>query len=235
MTVVSEEKQLWLDHRSGRDPCAYQQLFFRYVPWSRAVAREVYRRIRIPQMDWNDYAQNATIGLLEAMSRYDENRGIDFMAYAKPRVRGAVFNGLRSFLSDAPHRDVAAERLYERLETFNVSSEGDSLDNMISAVTGLGLGLLIESGLSFDFIEGDSDVSVVVEKHQMDKLLGAVIERLPEREKMVLKLHYQQYLPFVEIASLLGLTKGRVSQIHKSAIEKCRTMLEAKTKYGVKA
>jgi RNA polymerase sigma factor for flagellar operon FliA len=235
MTVASEEKQLWLDHRTGRDQSAHQQLFFRYVPWSRAVAREVYRRIRIPQMDWNDYAQNATIGLLEAMSRYDENRGIDFMAYAKPRVRGAVFNGLRTFLSDAPHRDVAAERLYERLETFNISSEGDSLDNMISAVSGLGLGLLIESSFSINSIKGDSDASLLVEKHQMDRLLAGVVERLPEREKMVLRLHYQQFLPFVEIASLLGLTKGRVSQIHKSAIEKCRAMLEVKTIDGIKA
>lgn len=230
MNAVSEEQQLWLSHRTGRDPLAHQQLFFRYAPWSRAVARDVYRRIRIPQMDWNDYAQNATIGLLEAMGRYDENRGIEFMAYAKPRVRGAVFNGLRSFLYEAPHRVVLAERLFQRLDTLGNLSEGDSLDNMISAVTSLGIGLLIESSSFIDFLKDDSDVSLAVEKDQVEKILESAIERLPEREKTVLKLHYQEYLPFVEIASLLGLTKGRVSQIHKSAIEKCRALLKLEPK-----
>jgi len=233
MAIVSEEQELWLSLHAGSDPDAHQKLFFRYAPWSRAVAREVYRRIKISQMDWNDYAQNATIGLLEAISRYDVSRGIDFIAYAKPRVRGAVFNGMRCFLSESPHRDGLADRLYERLDAMELSAEHDSLDNMISAVTGLGMGLLIESSIFADFMKSDSEVLAAVESHQIDKILRSVIERLPNREKLVVKLHYQQYLPLVEIAAFLGITKGRVSQIHKSAIEKCREMLG--TYHGVNA
>lgn len=225
MNAVSEEQLLWLSHRTGRDPLAHQQLFFRYAPWSRAVARDVYRRIRIPQMDWNDYAQNATIGLLEAMSRYDENRGIEFMAYAKPRVRGAVFNGLRTYLSEASRREAHATRIYDRMDSFNVVPTDDPLAHLISTVAGLGLGLLLDSSASIDFFGPQSDASAVAEKHQTDMLLETAINLLPEREKLVLSLHYYQHMPFVDIAALLGVTKGRVSQIHKSAIEKSRTLL----------
>lgn len=229
MSAVSEEQQLWISHRSGKDRNAHQQLFFRYAPWSRAVARDVYRRIRIPQMDWNDYAQNATIGLLEAMSRYDENRGIEFMAYAKPRVRGAVFNGLRLFLSEAGKREGHPERLHERLDSFDAVPSEDSLSQMISAVSGMGLGLLLDSSASLDFFSTGSDVSAAVEKHQMDILLEKAVGQLPEREKLVVTLHYFQHMPFVEIAELLGVTKGRISQIHKSAIEKSREILTPET------
>ncbi len=225
MNTVSEEQQLWLSHRTGRDPLAHQQLFFRYAPWSRAVARDVYRRIRIPQMDWNDYAQNATIGLLEAISRYDENRGIEFMAYAKPRVRGAVFNGLRTYLSETSRREGQAERINDRLDSFDISASEDPLSQLISSVAGMGLGLLLDSSASVDFFGADSDASSLVERHQMDALLESAMVQLPEREKLVLTLHYFQHMPFVDIAALLGVTKGRVSQIHKTAIEKSRRQL----------
>lgn len=225
MNAVSEEQQLWLSQRTGRDPNAHQQLFFRYAPWSRAVARDVYRRIRIPQMDWNDYAQNATIGLLEAMSRYDENRGIEFMAYAKPRVRGAVFNGLRSYLSEASRREGQVTRIKDRLDSFDASPTDDPLAQLISSVAGMGIGLLLDSSASADFFGANSDASELTEKHQMDVLLKTAMGQLPERERLVLTLHYYQHMPFVDIAALLGVTKGRVSQIHKSAIEKSRASL----------
>ncbi|MGH8106059.1 MAG: sigma-70 family RNA polymerase sigma factor [Arenimonas sp.] len=225
MNAVTEEQQLWISHRGGKDRGAHQQLFFRYAPWARAVARDVYRRMRIPQMDWNDYAQNATIGLLEAMSRYDENRGIEFMAYAKPRVRGAVFNGLRSYLSEAHRREGQAERINDRLDSFEGSSSDDPLSQLISTVSGMGLGLLLDSSASADFFGAGSDASSMVERHQMDALLANAMSNLPEREKLVLTLHYFQHMPFVDIAALLGVTKGRISQIHKAAIEKSRAHL----------
>jgi RNA polymerase sigma factor FliA len=225
MNTVTEECQLWISHRVGNDRTAHQQLFFRYSPWSRAVARDVYRRIRIPQMEWNDYAQNATIGLLEAMNRYDQNRGIEFMAYAKPRVRGAVFNGLRHYLSESSRRENHADRIYDRIDSFSGSSSEEPLDQLISSVAGLGLGFLIDSNAAFDFFNSNSDASDSIQKHQMDVLLEGALAKLPEREKLVLTLHYYQHMAFVDIATLLGISKGRVSQIHKAAIQRSREIL----------
>jgi len=225
MNRLAEEQQLWTRYRSGNDAESHQRLFFHYVPWARAVARDVYRRVRIPQMEWADYAQNATVGLLQAMTRFDAGRGIDFAAYAKPRVRGAVFNGLRSFLAESRARN-DNNRWHERAASFDDSSE-DPLDQMISSVTGLGLGFLLDANATTELLASQSDASMVAEREQMDVLLAGSVARLPEKERLVVTLHYHEHMPFTDIAELLGLTKGRISQLHKAALERIRAQLRA--------
>jgi len=234
MSAVADEHELWAKYRSDSDRAAHEHLFFRYVPWARTVARDVYRRVRIPQMDWGDYAHNATIGLLEAMNRFDAGRGVDFIAYAKPRVRGAVFNGLRSYLAESNRREYSGDRYRERLESFDAPELDDPLSQMISIVSGLGVGFLLDSGVSTEFSQSNVDASAMAERHQMDLALEGALANLPERERQVLMLHYYQYMPFVEIAELFGLTKGRVSQIHKSAIERIRAQLRSVDELGTK-
>ena len=70
MVPAEEELELWARHRTANCRAAHETLFFRYAPWARSVARAVYRRLRVPQVEWADYAHNATIGLLEAMGRF---------------------------------------------------------------------------------------------------------------------------------------------------------------------
>jgi RNA polymerase sigma factor for flagellar operon FliA len=224
MNRVADEEQLWARYRSGSDADSHQQLFFHYVPWARAVARDVYRRVRIPQLEWADYAQNATVGLLQAMSRFDAGRGIDFAAYAKPRVRGAVFNGLRSFLAESrTHNE--NNRWHERAESFDDPAPEDQLNQMISSVTGLGLGFLLDANAATELLASRPDASTVAECEQMDVLLAGSVAKLPEKEKLVVTLHYYQHMPFTDISELLGLTKGRISQLHKAALERIRSQL----------
>jgi RNA polymerase sigma factor for flagellar operon FliA len=223
MEPESEEILWWQSWREDSDQEARQRLFLRYVPWARTVARDVYRRVRVPQMEWGDYAQNATVGLLQAMARFDADRGIAFIAFAKSRVRGAVFNGLRSFLADSVSHEGARWR--ERVESFDAAEVDDPLDQMIASVTGLGLGFLLESDATTALIESVTDASVEAEQRQMSLLIETAVAGLPEKERRVLTLHYHQHMPFVDIARLLGLTKGRISQIHKAALERVRLRL----------
>jgi len=226
MNRVADEEQLWARYRSGSDADSHQQLFFHYVPWARAVARDVYRRVRIPQLEWADYAQNATVGLLQAMSRFDAGRGIDFAAYAKHRVRGAVFNGIRSFLAESrTHNE--NNRWHERAASFDDPAAEDQLGQMISSVTGLGLGFLLDATATAELLTSRPDASTMAESEQMDVLLAGSVAMLPEKEKLVLTLHYYEHMPFTDIAELLGLTKGRISQLHKAALERIRTQLRA--------
>jgi RNA polymerase sigma factor for flagellar operon FliA len=221
MASVAEEIELWTSYRPGNDLAAHQELFFRYAPWARSVARDVYRRIQVPQVEWGDYAHNATIGLLEAMTRFDPSRGIDFIGYAKSRVRGAVFNGLRSYLAEYNRRE-SSSRIRDRMDSFDSGSSEDVLEQMISTVAGLGLGFLFDAAASSDVFKIDNDPSAMAERHQMDRLLEESLAKLPDKERLVIALHYQQHVPFVEIAVLMRVSKGRVSQIHKSAIERIR-------------
>jgi RNA polymerase sigma factor for flagellar operon FliA len=221
MPLDAEEVALWLRYRPGNSRDAHQELFFRYVPWSKAVARAVYRRIRVPMVEWADYAHNATVGLLEAMSRFEATRGIDFTGYAKPRVRGSVFNGLRSFLADYKRRD-APHRAKDRLESLQEPEDDDVLGQIVSSVAGLGVGFMLDSIAAAEALQTDQDPGDVAERHQMDVLLQAAMERLKGNERLVMGLHYEQHMPFVDIATLLGVTKGRVSQIHHAAIKRMR-------------
>jgi RNA polymerase sigma factor for flagellar operon FliA len=221
MALDADEIALWQRYRPGNSRDAHQELFFRYMPWSKSVARAVYRRIRVPMVEWADYAHNATIGLLEAMSRFEATRGIDFTGYAKPRVRGSVFNGLRSYLADYRRRDTP-HRMRDRMESLQEPDGDDVLGQIISSVAGLGVGYLLDSAATAEAMQIDQDPGDVAERHQMDSLLKTAMERLKGKERLVMGLHYEQHMPFVDIATLLGVTKGRVSQIHHAAIARMR-------------
>lgn len=214
-----EERSLWQLYRATKPADAHREIFFRYVPWARSVARDVYRRVRVPQAEWGDYAHQATIGLLEAMGRFDPNRGVDFIGFARARVRGSVFNGLRSYLQEYAHRQ-ENRRDEDRLESW-LPDGGDLLDQMIGSVTGLGIAFLLDGVVQNGDLQTD-EPSRIVEQHQMDRMLKHAMSRLPERERLVISLHYQEHIAFIEIAKMLGVTKGRISQIHRAAIERIR-------------
>lgn len=225
MALCEEEQELWWRYREQGDPEARDYLFLKYSPWARRVAGGVYARLRVPQMEWADFTQNAMLGMLEAMGRFDPGRGLDFIAYAKLRVRGAVFNGVRVFLTGT---DRATDPLrYEaRLESLADSrrsqSAPDPLLGFADTVALLGTGFLLETAGPPESLQASR-----VETALRHQLLEAMDE-LSDRERLVLSTHYLDQIQFQEIAAHLGLTKGRVSQIHKAGLGKLRELLVAR-------
>lgn len=209
------EQELWRRYREDNDLAARDYLFLKYASWARHVAGKVVGRISSHGMEWMDHVQNAQIGLLEAMARFDQRRGIDFMAYAKPRVRGAVFNGIRGFVQPLSSR--ADDRhAGDRLDSLWDSNADDPVDNFVDAVIGLSLGFFLEG-------RGSQDE---VDTLQMSQLLRDGILDLTSRQRQILIAHYFQHLQFQKIAEDLSITKGRVSQLHKSALAALRKVLE---------
>lgn len=217
--MSGEEQELWRRFHEEGDEEARDFLYLKYSPWARRVAMQVFGRLRVPQMDWGDFAQNAALGLLEAMSRFDPDFGPDFIAYAKFRIRGAVFNGVRVFLGQVDKR--RDDRLQERLGDLSGETGGDLLANFVDLVSGLGLGLLLESGSMADCVPD------AVEMDQMSRRVVNAMEVLSDRERLILTAHYFDGIPFVEIAERLALTKGRISQIHRGALGKLRAALSS--------
>jgi RNA polymerase sigma factor for flagellar operon FliA len=217
------EPELWSRYRVSGDAEARDRLFLHYAPWASSIARHVHARVRAYQIDRDDFVQNATIGLLEAMSRFDPARGIAFRSYAQPRVRGAVFNGLRAILGDRPAASEEA-KFAERLQHLQDAGEGESaFDSVVNAILNLGLGCLLdEAALS------DQDGCLhYAHTSQLETRLGVAIKGLPERLRMIVHAHYFLHVPFQEIAAQLRLTKGRISQLHKEALMRLRASLAA--------
>lgn len=227
MAVTDGERQLWEHYKVRNDQAAYLKLYEMYAPWSRVVARDVFRRIQVNDLEWGDYVQNASIGLLEAMVRYDHVRGTDFMAYAKPRVRGAVFNGLRSSLSQVNKRTFHVDWYADRADSIISRQSDTGLDGLISQVTGLAIGLLLDFSSDQEPHSHSSDPVRNAEQLQIESLLAESLNVLSKNERFVIEAHYFQHTSFVNIAGLLGLTKGRVSQIHGAAIGKMKAAVRA--------
>ncbi|MBN8800745.1 MAG: sigma-70 family RNA polymerase sigma factor [Stenotrophomonas acidaminiphila] len=212
----SIEKELWRRYTQLSDSEARDFLFLRYCPWARSVARSVALRTALRMMEWADHVQNAQLGLLEAMTRYDPEYGIDFIGYAKPRVRGAVFNGMRNFLRadamDSKHRVPL-----ERLESMR-DGESDGLVAFVDSVVGLGLGLMLD-GQCADFNAERYD------SWNWSSLLHESLLDIPARRREILIDHYIHQKQFQDIAREMGVTKGRVSQLHKEGIAALRECL----------
>lgn len=224
LVLEPAETELWVRFKGGNDPAARDRLFLHYVPWATSIARSVHRRVWAYPVDRDDFVQNATIGLLEAMSRYDPDRGIAFRSYATPRVRGAVFNGLRAILGDRiATRDES--RFAARLENLHETDEGSALDGVVDSIVGLGIGYMLDEAIRSMTVVSAADGLAYAQTSETEARLLAAVDRLPERLKAVIKSHYFQHLPFNELAAQWGLTKGRISQLHKAALVRLRDVL----------
>lgn len=219
MSMVIEpdaEAQLWRQYRQRSDPIARDRLLSQYMPWAASIGRGVYRRISIYSLDSDDFVQNAEVGLLDAMLRFDPGRGVEFRAYAKSRVRGAVFNGLRALLSE---RGVSSDdaRYAERLAHLH-RSDADAFDSVVDAIVGLGIGYLLDHASN----EGGEDAYAYARRDQTSAALAHAVGRLPERLRHVVTEHYFNHVPFRDLAEAMGVTKGRVSQLHHDALNRLR-------------
>jgi RNA polymerase sigma factor FliA len=224
-----DEFNLWQSWRGQNDVGARDTLVLKYSPWARMLAKDVYLRVYRIRDAWQDCAQNAVVGMLEAMQRFDPSIGPTFQTFARSRVRGAVFDGLRE-LDDSFRQPGDSEergRLAERVESLRPNAaddEDDPLEAFVNTTVGLGLGFLLDMQ-SIPQHAAPHDAYSETERTAMHVALARRLEKLDERERTILTLHYYHQLPFVDIAEQLQLTKGRISQLHKRALERLRWML----------
>lgn len=224
----SGEDILWLRWQKERTAVARDALIIHYSPWARAVARDVYLRVYLMLDAWHDCVQNALLGLMDAIERFDPGRGVPFKPFARLRVRGAVFDGLRVLRNvhlelgyDAPFRTAAAR---ERVASLHDDADSDTLQDFIATAVGLGLGFLLEQQSMPGGMQ-PTDAYAELEKAEMSAAVAESVEQLSERQRAVVVMHYYHQLPFVEVAERLGVTKGRISQLHKQALERLRCRL----------
>jgi RNA polymerase sigma factor for flagellar operon FliA len=233
LQVDSDEQTLWLRWRQERTSATRDALIVHYSPWARQVARDVFMRVYFMRDAWHDCVQNALMGLMEAIERFDPDRGVEFRPFARFRVRGAVFDGLRVLRSvhlelghDAGHLTNLTK---ERVESFDEESSDDSLEAFIATTVGLGLGFLLDMQSMPTRMQA-RDAYAELEKAELSAAVSESLDKLGERERAIVVLHYYHQLSFVDIADQLGVTKGRISQLHRRALEQLRMRLHERVK-----
>mgnify|MGYP001816769594 CR=1 FL=1 len=173
--------------------------------------------------EFGDYLHYGMLGLMECLERFDAGRGASFATYAGYRIRGAIMNGLKKVSegrqADAFRKRVAAERARSLLAADEPVEKLD-LEGIAEATVGLAIGLLLESHPAVVGVESNPYRGSALRELRAH-ILSAMGD-LPARDRLVLQRHYMESVPFSEIALELGVTRGRVSQIHGRAIATLR-------------
>ena len=244
------EDELWALYRRSKDPKIREAFIRQYAPLVKYVAGKVAANMP-STVEFEDLVGFGVFGLLDAIDKFDPEKNVKFKTYAVTRIRGAIFDELRSI--DWVPRSVrqktkeiedAVVGLEAKLGRPASDSEiantlGLSEDELtktmlkISGTSVLSLNDVWYSGDESDKISiGESIESPMslnpdsaVEREEIKRVIVQAISELPDKEKKVLVLYYYEDLTLKEIGQVLEVTESRVSQLHTKAILRLRAKL----------
>jgi RNA polymerase sigma factor for flagellar operon FliA len=218
-----------------------------YAPLVKRIAH--FMMLKLPNsVQVDDMIQAGMIGLLDAATRYDELRGAQFETYASQRIRGSMLDELRgadwlprSMRSDMRRIESAISRVQQRLGRSPLESEiAKELDISLQDYQQLlqesrGAQLMyyedFHNSDDEDFFErfetdGKANPLEVLKDERFREALIEAIGKLPERERLLMAMHYEQDMNLREIGEVLGVGESRVCQLHSQAVARLRSMLE---------
>ncbi|WP_244206663.1 sigma-70 family RNA polymerase sigma factor [Caballeronia pedi] len=226
---------LWKTFVSTRATAAREALFLHYLPYARALAAQLFAQRHRDDVEFNDFRQLALIGLLEAVDRYDPEHRAAFETFCTPRVKGAVLDGVQK-LTDGQEQISFIRRMQrERLNSLKAGQLPEDADKhqTLHAVANLAAGLAIGYMLDETSMLAPSENAPSPEPspwqriawRQTKERLLAAVSSMPERHRKIIQYHYFNGLPFDQIASILELSKARISQMHRDALTQLRDLI----------
>lgn len=257
--AVEEEgrgARLWQEYHLRPTQELRDEIVMQYAPLVRYVIGRL--ALRLPTgMDHEDLLGYGTIGLIEAVDRFDPTRGVKFETYAIQRIRGAIIDELRrldpvtrgirqkamqiertmSALSmehgRMPEDDEVAERLDMSLDEYHrvLRESNIYLVPLEGGPRGDDEVLLIDTIVD----DGSPDPVELSVDRDMVRILAAAIDDLPERDQLILKLYHFEQLTLKEIGQVLDVTESRVSQLHSRAVLQLRSVINRETESNAEA
>ncbi|MGM1062796.1 FliA/WhiG family RNA polymerase sigma factor [Saccharothrix sp. Mg75] len=243
---------LWHKYGESREQGLRDRLVLHYAPLVKYVAGRVGTGLPA-HVDVADLIQSGIFGLVDAIEKFEPERGLKFETYAMQRIRGAILDDLRS--QDWVPRSVRSRaRDVERaLERLGASLQRTPTDRELAAELKIGLGELRElyaqlqltSVVALDELiaagrnaggagsslaeslpdEGAEDPIASLVDQDSRRQLADAIAQLAERDRVVVTLYYFENLTLAEIGKVLGVTESRVCQLHTRAVLRLRTKL----------
>lgn len=247
---TQNEEDLWKRFSKDKEQEVRDYFVIKYAPLVKYVAGKISMGLP-PSIEFDDLVSYGIFGLLDAINKFDPERGIKFKTYAMTRIRGAVFDELRSIdwiprsvRQKAKQVEVVIAELENKLgrtveddeiarELGMSVAEFQQLLNELSGVSMVSLNDIWFMGddsdeLSIlDTLEAPDSLNpdVLVEKEEIRDLIVDAIKKLPDKEKKVIVLYYYEDLTLKEIGQILEVTESRVSQLHTKAIMRLRGRL----------
>ncbi|MBK6852109.1 MAG: RNA polymerase sigma factor FliA [Burkholderiales bacterium] len=217
-----------------------------FVPLVQSLARRM--RSRLPaSVELDDLTQAGLLGLADALGRFDAGQGIQFEAYATPRIRGAMLDELRGadWVSRGDRklqRGIATAQHQLTHKLGRAPTEGETANELrmsLAEFQRLRGKLATAQFVRIDDMDGET-AGAFVDRHAADHAadpadslaehrkrlaVAEAIKALPEREQLVLSLLIDEGMQSQEVAAVLGVTPSRVSQVYRQAVDKLRCVL----------
>lgn len=237
---------LWERFEVARDPVVREQIILQYAPLVKYVMGRL--AISLPAiLDYEDILSYGTIGLIEAVERFDHTKGVKFETYAISRIRGAIIDALRSLdrlprsvrqkardatnaiatLTDDLGREPTDDEVARALSLTPEAYRKTLTDAAWITVSLDSLGATDgeeDTGGPMGVADPDvEDFSADMERQELIGDLASVIRDLPDREQFILSLYYQEELTMREISEVLRISESRVCQLHARALSRLRT------------
>jgi RNA polymerase sigma factor for flagellar operon FliA len=229
---LPDEEDLWRRWTELGDHAARDVIARHYLAYARALAAQLYSGRSSDEFEFDEYLQFATVGMMESLDRFDPGQGAMFKTFANRRITGAVLSGL-ALLSERQEQVAFRKRIAdERAGSFTDENPiGDDPEATLRELATIGVGLAL--GYMLDgtgMVEGNAqalpdNTYVRTELRQFRERISYLVKRLTPREQEVVTFHYFQSKSFDEVADQLGVSKGRVSQLHKQALGRLRDLL----------
>jgi len=224
------------------------QLVIEHLPLVKAIAIRLYESLPV-HADLDDLIHAGMLGLIDGAEKYDHRKHILFKSYAKHRIKGAMLDSLRQL--DWASRDL--RRRHKQLEAIThelaAASAETPNDEAIAGKMGVDVdrwrqiaielrmvGLLSSSSrpnddenqTNPDFAASeDTQPDTMYGRHELSTVLNEAMQALPERYQRIVSMYYSNEMTMREIGETLGINESRVSQIHKTALEKMAAVLQS--------
>ena len=222
------EQSLWQEYSRNGSQEIKNTLVELYTPYVKSLATRIFLNKKYLDIEFVDYMQFGYIGLLEAIDRYDPTIGVKFTTFSNKRIKGAIFIGISKQTERCAQAVYKKQLRHERIQSSYNESSNDLFQDIINVTISLALGYLLEYSVITPENYGKKYQKPLdnSEFGQFKSKLYDIVDNLPDSENAVVTYHYYHQICFEEIGEILQLSKGRVSQLHKTALERVRLELK---------
>jgi len=243
--MAVDKEKLWVEYTANKTPELREKLIIEYAPLVKLVAGKLSMYLGY-NVEFDDLCGYGVFGLIDAIDKFDYDKGVKFETYASLRIRGEILDQIRKMdwiprtvrqkqkLLDNAYKKIEAETGHLATDEEICAELGISMDELCdmqneTAMTNImSLDEYMEQGEVKVEPKADKDYmqpEKVVEKEELKRILLEVIETLTDKEKMVITLYYYEELTLKEISQVMDVSESRVSQLHSKALIKMRQRL----------
>lgn len=246
MSTPNKQMELWKQYSASKDPSIREKLILEYSHLIKFVAG----RLSIyfgSNVEYDDLVSFGVFGLIDAIDKFDINKGVKFETYASLRIRGSIIDSIREMdwvPRSLRQKNKELEKVYFEIENElghaatdqEVANKlGMPLDEFYKLLNDVNLSSMVsleefleqnyEIGMDMSNTCKEDNPEKYAEISEIKEILGDSIGKLPDKEKTVISMYYFEELTLKEISAIMKVSESRISQLHTKAILRLRGKL----------